>query len=532
MKVNLPVTGVEFPYPRGKVLVSKTDLKGIITYANDAFIEVSGFTKEELYGKNHNVVRHPDMPPAAFEDLWGTVKDGRPWRGLVKNRRKNGDFYWVDATVVPVRKNNQFAGYMSVRREPSREQVEQADVSYRRIRENKTKLKRRKVYDLIYQMSFLTRYGIFTALMVLIAAGAAGAGVAGAPGLAGALVALSLLTGAGSLVFMRYSLCRPLHQARAYFDQIAQGNLNNDIDVTGKDMAGRILASLAYTQAHLRVIVDEISVAADVLKKGSESLEAEVARVVSHSDEQQDRVAQVSAAMEEVSVSVTEVATSAGGAADSAKSTLTIVQEGNAQMACSMESVSRVVTTVESSSTTINNLSQSIEKIGMVTKVIKDIADQTNLLALNAAIEAARAGEQGRGFAVVADEVRKLAERTTSSTTDIARIVSEIRETTGVAVTSMDGAVREVSEAIKLLKESNRSFQQISFSSEHVTDAAAHIASAANEQSVATEEVAKNMEQISTLIEENGASITQVKRAVGALAATSVELREVVGHFG
>ncbi|MDE1990814.1 MAG: PAS domain-containing protein, partial [Betaproteobacteria bacterium] len=106
MKVNMPVSGVEHPYPRGKILVSKTDLKGIITYANEAFIEISGFSKQELYGKNHNVVRHPDMPPAAFEDLWSTVKAGRPWRGLVKNRSKNGDHYWVDATVVPVRKNN------------------------------------------------------------------------------------------------------------------------------------------------------------------------------------------------------------------------------------------------------------------------------------------------------------------------------------------------------------------------------------------------------------------------------------------
>ena len=120
MKTNLPVTNVEHRYPKGKIIVSRTDLKGVITHANDTFVEISGFSREELIGKSHNVVRHPDMPPEAFEDLWTTIKAGRPWRGMVKNRCKNGDHYWVKALVVQVRNQQQTLGYMSVRTEPTR----------------------------------------------------------------------------------------------------------------------------------------------------------------------------------------------------------------------------------------------------------------------------------------------------------------------------------------------------------------------------------------------------------------------------
>jgi aerotaxis receptor len=115
MKNNQPVTQREIPFPANTYLVSRTDLKGIITYANEAFIEISGFSREELIGKSHNIVRHPDMPMAAFKDMWATLQAGLPWRGMVKNRCKNGDYYWVEAFVVPLKKNGQPIGFMSVR---------------------------------------------------------------------------------------------------------------------------------------------------------------------------------------------------------------------------------------------------------------------------------------------------------------------------------------------------------------------------------------------------------------------------------
>ena len=137
MRNNLPVTNVEVQLDENTLIVSKTDLKGQISYINKDFLDISGFTEVELIGQPHNIVRHPDMPVEAFADLWQDLKDGRPWTGMVKNRCKSGDYYWVLATATPIRENGQVVGYMSVRRKPTRQQVDAADSAYRLFREKK-----------------------------------------------------------------------------------------------------------------------------------------------------------------------------------------------------------------------------------------------------------------------------------------------------------------------------------------------------------------------------------------------------------
>ena len=139
MRTNLPVTQQEFVMPEGMTIVSCTDLKGRITYVNADFLTASGFAEHELMGKAHNIVRHPDMPEGAFADLWRTLEAGRPWTGLVKNRRKNGDFYWVVANATPLLEGGKVRGHMSVRTRPTREQVAFAEDLYRRIREGRAK---------------------------------------------------------------------------------------------------------------------------------------------------------------------------------------------------------------------------------------------------------------------------------------------------------------------------------------------------------------------------------------------------------
>lgn len=131
MKQNLPVTTRHTEIPPGVTLVSKTDLKGVITYANEAFVEISGYTLDELLGRSHNIVRHPDMPPAAFEDMWRTLQSGKPWRGIVKNRCKDGGYYWVDACVVPITRHDQVIGYMSVRKHATAAAIDAAKGLYR-----------------------------------------------------------------------------------------------------------------------------------------------------------------------------------------------------------------------------------------------------------------------------------------------------------------------------------------------------------------------------------------------------------------
>ena len=692
MKINLPVSQIEKPFPQGKYLVSKTDLKGIITYANDAFVEISGYSREELLGKNHNLVRHPDVPPQAFEDLWRTIKEGLPWRGIVKNRAKSSDHYWVDAFVVPIRENNQTVGYMSVRSKPSREQVKQADTLYRKLNDSKAPLDSRPGWfkslsirarllavmgfmaamlliggfvgvggtalsnqaldfsyrnrlepvDILWKITVLmgenrsqvmlglqhnpassfskmhdhelalhadtiiknrdeitvlweefkkcemtpelraqaekyyaarTRYvkeglapareallaGEFdraneillkqlnpaykdaynevgTLLSALKQASRQEYAVAADRylllrnfGVGGTLGAL-LLVFVATLLLLR-AIVNPMRQAIRHFDHISQGNLTDEIHISGRDEAGCVLTSLATMQVHLKVILDEIMAASRAIDSRSSELQVEMIGVVAQSEMQYDRVQSTAAATEEFSQSVHEVAESAENTARAAVNSQSIVGSSQNSMEKSMEATTRVVAAVQASSGTIANLNQAIQKIGDITQVIKEIADQTNLLALNAAIEAARAGESGRGFAVVADEVRKLAERTTNSTADISAMVLEIRNVTRQTVTSMDHAVSEVEEGISMMRASGESLNRITSSSEEVTDMARHIAAAAKQQAATSLDVANNMEQISGLIESNLLSAQQAKIASGELQNTAVELKNIVSHF-
>jgi methyl-accepting chemotaxis protein len=138
MRTNLPVTDTEHLMRDDQLIVSSTDLKGLITHFNRDFVEISGFGEEELLGAPHNLIRHPDMPAVAFENLWKTIQAGRPWTGIVKNRCKNGDFYWVDANISPLREQGRVTGYISVRRKPTRAQIAAAEVLYARLRAGKS----------------------------------------------------------------------------------------------------------------------------------------------------------------------------------------------------------------------------------------------------------------------------------------------------------------------------------------------------------------------------------------------------------
>ncbi len=692
MKNNQPVTQVEKPYPRGRYLVSKTDLKGIITYANDTFVELSGFTRDELIGKNHNIVRHPDMPPQAFEDLWRTIKAGLPWRGVVKNRAKSGDHYWVKAFAVPVRENDVIVGYMSVRSEPGRAEVKGADALYRQLNQTKAKLDTRP--PLLKRFSVRVRLMAIMAFVAALLTGGAVVGIGGismsndaldstyrnrlepvdmlwnittlmnenraqvmlalqhnpassfakyhdhpvtmhtdaiarnrdeitaiwtefakrdltpaerqqadkyvaararyvgeglvparqalldgqfdnaneillkkinpaykeASGEAGELLSMlkksarqeyndavgryivirnlgiggtlaSLVLVAIAALLLLKAIVTPLQRAIAHFNRISQGNLTDEIDISGRDESGQVLTSLAAMQVHLKVMLDEIDTAASAIEQCSHELEDETTRVAEKSEQQRDRVQSVASATEEFSESVKEVAASAEGTAKAAESAQSEVAISHDSMERSMAATSRVVAAVQSSSQTIADLNQAIAKIGDISQVIKEIADQTNLLALNAAIEAARAGEQGRGFAVVADEVRKLAERTTSSTTDITATVVEIRSVTDAAVVSMTRAVAEVKEGTDMIRESGAGLDRITTASREVTDRAQHIAAAAQEQAIASEQVACNMEQIAALIDSNVAGAHMAREAVGDLLGTAGNLRKVVAQF-
>ncbi len=149
MRTNLPVTSAEHFVSPGTSIVSKTDLRGMITYANEAFVKISGYSRDELIGQPHNLLRHPDMPAQAFAHMWDTLKKGNPWKGIVKNRTKDGGFYWVKAVVVPIRKDNETIGYMSVRETASREEIKAAEALYKKLNESGEAIKENVLHNLM-----------------------------------------------------------------------------------------------------------------------------------------------------------------------------------------------------------------------------------------------------------------------------------------------------------------------------------------------------------------------------------------------
>ena len=247
MKRNEPVTDHEIPFPEDAILVSKTDAKGIITYANPAFVRISGFTEEELIGSPHNIVRHPDMPPEAFRDLWDTVRQGDTWTGLVKNRAKNGDYYWVKANVTPIPLEDGGVEYMSVRTPPTEEEKREAERLYADVRAGRTRFpttESQMHFWTLERILLLGGGGVGLSVLALIAMVAAGAG---AGWLYAGLISALAFGGAAAWLIRRHVI-EPLKAGSAKLDQILRENFFDWMQVRHKGAVGRILQSIRSVQ--------------------------------------------------------------------------------------------------------------------------------------------------------------------------------------------------------------------------------------------------------------------------------------------
>jgi len=536
MKTNLPVTQIEVPFPKGRYIASRTDLKGIITYANDTFVDISGFTHEELIGKNHNIVRHPDMLPGAFAWLWDTIKEGRPWRGIVKNRCKNGDFYWVDALAVPVRKNDKTIGYMSVRTEPTRQQIADAEALYQQLKEGKAKIPKPSAWMRTPLKAKITGFVLWLIAAQVIGAAIhqMGPSIGLSPGtveftlqflgLSGVVVGVWLLA-------IQNKMMRSINQIIDRLDHIAQGDLTDPIPLDRVDELGKLNDALVTMQTHFKAMMAEIAEAAKLVGENADALSAGMEETRKVADLQSNAVKCIAAAVEQLVTSVHEVADRAEQATQVVTTSRGLLNEASMRMIESQEASQQVVTTVNGASQTISELHQSIFAIGQITQAIKDIADQTNLLALNAAIEAARAGESGRGFAVVADEVRKLAENTSAQTGKISATVQEIQRITQIAVTSMEAAGTRVAITDSAMNQARAGLDSASRHEEEVVTISHHIAEGTRQQSAAGNEIAGQVDGIVAGIDQTSSTIAEVRQKAGQMRDTASRLRELIAYF-
>ena len=536
MRKNLPVTQQEVPFPRGRYIVSRTDLKGVITEVNDTFVEISGFREDELIGNSHNLVRHPDMPPAAFRQLWDTVKDGRPWRGIVKNRCKNGDHYWVEALVVPTLTGGQVTGYLSVRTEPTRQQVTEAQALYQRLGET----------AVLPGASAWMRIPLATKLGVLVV-GMLAAQIVGlvvhefgpdwwgisetaANWLLYAFIAVAAALG-GALMWTHSLAMTIIGRIGSRLDNIAEGNLTDRVPLHRMDELGRLNDALVVMQTRLKAMMADIHGAAGAVSEGSASLLTQMDVATRAVDAQTSATSRIAAAVEELTNSVQEVAASAAETADAVSASRDQLDQAASRMDESRAASRQVVTTVTEAGQTMAQLFQSIFTIGRVTQGINEISEQTNLLALNAAIEAARAGESGRGFAVVADEVRKLAEKAHTHTGEIAASVNDIQRVTQLAVTGMEAAGTHVNATESAMTAAGDGLRAVTVRGEEVAGKSRRIAEATREQASAGEEIAQQVTGIVDGIGQTGEAVATVRAQATGMQAAALRLRSLVDRF-
>jgi aerotaxis receptor len=492
----MPVTNVERHLKEGEFIVSKTDLKGRISYVNRPFLEISGFTEEELLGKAHNIVRHPDMPPQAYEDLWKTLQAGKPWRGLVKNRCKNGDFYWVEANANPIWDGGQVVGYMSLRTKPARAQVEAAERIYRQFREGTARgltvmegrVARTGIFgwlDALTNMSIKARVSLACAFIAGIVATLGVLSTADMT-LRGALAGAGLVLSGAVWWLLVGKVLRSLDDAVRACQTIAAGDVRLLKSTDYRGDIGRLMHAINTMAGNVASIVTDVKVAATGLSSFSVEVSATAQSMSQATSEQAASVEETSASVEQMSASINQNTENAKVTDGMATKSSTEAVEGGAAV-----------------KETVAAMKSIADKIG----IIDDIAYQTNLLALNAAIEAARAGEHGKGFAVVAAEVRKLAERSQVAAQEIGEVA---KGSVGLA----EKAGKLLDEMVPSIKKTSDLVQEIACASEEQSSGVAQINTAMNQLNQITQQNASSSEELAATAEEMSSQAEQLQQTM------------------
>ncbi|MBY5943995.1 methyl-accepting chemotaxis protein [Photobacterium rosenbergii] len=514
MRKNLHVNNREVELRPEAQLVTTTDTQGVITYANEEFITISGYSAEELIGQHHNIIRHPDMPPQAFADLWQHLKKGQPWRGIVKNRCKDGSYYWVDAYVTPLYEHNRLIGYQSVRRKPTPETKTAASNTYQVLNQKKNP----------YNFKLSVMQKLCVAILLITGSVASSFLFLNQYKLIGELLPLCLL----GLIYRQELFVTPrfFEQLEQNYDSISRLIYSGDKQSSIADF------HLALHDARIKTVLGRTSdvsrtlnLVADELLTASQETQTSII--------EQDRDTQlVASAITELSAVANEIATNTQMTNDKVNITQKQCSDTEIVLTTTLNNINTLAIETQNTASTAKSLSKVSDQIHSMMVEIQGIAEQTNLLALNAAIEAARAGEQGRGFAVVADEVRALSQRTHGATEQIQSSITDINTTLEQWHLTTDESISRTQQCVENTTITAENVRAIVTMVDEIADISSQIATAAEEQGTVTQEVSNNVHQISFLSTQNLEQVEKMESAANQMREKVSMLERMSKSFG